>query len=332
MRHRGLPKSPMMRHHVALPIGVLLPIRTVSPCIVQFMGINDRPYYADEPPAGLAPSWNNRSLVVRIILINVGLYIANLVFSDSSDAVTKSLVLSSDHMTQPYMWWRLLTYGFAHDPNSIFHILFNMFSLYSLGRSVEERYGQLEFLYIYVLSIIVGGLAFWVTNFGSPSILLGASGAVCCVIMLFVFNYPKVPLSIWGVIEVPAWVIGVLLVIGNLLTGAESGNLGTSEKAPRVANEVHLAGIAFAAAYFYGKVNFTAWLPFGNWRRWQRRITGPRLKVHQPASQSRDDLEADRILQKIHEQGQDSLSKSEKKFMQKYSRSVRARRSIDSES
>jgi hypothetical protein len=36
--------------------------------------------------------------------------------------------------------------------------------------------------------------------------------------------------------------------------------------------------------------------------------------------------EADRILAKIHESGQDSLSSKEKKFLEKYSRAVRERK------
>jgi hypothetical protein len=53
------------------------------------------------------------------------------------------------------------------------------------------------------------------------------------------------------------------------------------------------------------------------------------LKVHRPDQEVLDEQEADRILQKIHEKGQDSLSAKERRFMEKYSRKKREQRSRD---
>ncbi len=84
---------------------------------------------------------------------------------------------------------------------------------------------------------------------------------------------------------------------------------------------MHLAGIGFAAAYLLSRLEHhelvqCEWLAAD-----AASVYGPRLKVTKPST-NRDEDEADRILQKIHEKGQDSLTRSEKKFMQKYSRSV----------
>jgi hypothetical protein len=54
---------------------------------------------------------------------------------------------------------------------------------------------------------------------------------------------------------------------------------------------------------------------------------GPRLKLHDPEKKLRqEEAEADRILQKIHEQGEASLTSAERKLMERYSRRIRDRR------
>jgi hypothetical protein len=87
--------------------------------------------------------------------------------------------------------------------------------------------------------------------------------------------------------------------------------------------------------YFFLKWNF-AWLesPRNAWSRTWRRITGPRLKVHRDRvveAERRDADEADRILAKIHESGKDSLTSKEKRFLERYSQTVRNKKKLDSD-
>jgi hypothetical protein len=52
------------------------------------------------------------------------------------------------------------------------------------------------------------------------------------------------------------------------------------------------------------------------------------LKVHSERDldrEEKDAAEADRLLEKIHNSGKDSLSSREKKFLERYSQSVRNR-------
>ena len=151
-------------------------------------------------------------------------------------------------------------------------------------------------------------------NTPQAEILLGASGAVICVEMLFVLNFPKETVYLF-VFPVPAWVLGVFLVLSNLVSQPSTG----------VAVDVHVVGILFAFAYFFLGWNFGFLNDVqGTIRRNRRKLFGPKLRVHQDGVS--DSLEADRILQKIHEQGKDSLTSKERKFMEKYSRSVRERK------
>jgi hypothetical protein len=106
-----------------------------------------------------------------------------------------------------------------------------------------------------------------------------------------------------------------------------------------VAFQVHLAGAAFAAAYYLLGWNFGGLLPGGgaNFRRWFQRK--PRLRVHSGAEDAGpftsgraagaddayDDLDrrADDVLRKLHETGEESLTAKERRLLEEYSRRMR---------
>lgn len=73
-------------------------------------------------------------------------------------------------------WWRLLTACFVHA--GILHILMNMYALYVVGRDVEQMYGHVRFLIIYLIAG-VGGSCLGIYH---ASAVVGASGALCGLI------------------------------------------------------------------------------------------------------------------------------------------------------
>jgi membrane associated rhomboid family serine protease len=71
-------------------------------------------------------------------------------------------------------WWRILTSAFLH--LGILHIAFNMYALWLFGPIIEQMYGHLEYLAIYLLCAVGGGV---LTLLAAPSVLaVGASGAI----------------------------------------------------------------------------------------------------------------------------------------------------------
>lgn len=72
--------------------------------------------------------------------------------------------------------WRMVTTMFVHSPSSIFHILFNAYSLYILGTLVERLIGPARFVVLFFLAGVGGSVAvLWL----SPvSAVVGASGAI----------------------------------------------------------------------------------------------------------------------------------------------------------
>jgi len=72
--------------------------------------------------------------------------------------------------------WRMLTAGFVHSPDSVWHILINAYSIYIFGRVIEPMLGPGRFLALYLISIIGGSaMVLWLSDPVIP--VVGASGA-----------------------------------------------------------------------------------------------------------------------------------------------------------
>ena len=113
-----------------------------------------------------------------------------------------------------------------------------------------------------------------------------------------------------------------MLVVGNLFGHAGYGCEG-------VAYEVHLAGIAFAGAYYYFRWNLS-WLGGLLSPDWFKRQ--PKLRIHDPGSSDKADKierEVDRILKKISEQGEASLTRKERRTLEAASRQYQKDRRND---
>ena len=76
---------------------------------------------------------------------------------------------------QDMQWFRLITYMFLH--GSLTHIVVNMYSLYIIGSQIENYFGKVKYIIIFVLSGICGGLLSALLA-GSEIVSVGASGAI----------------------------------------------------------------------------------------------------------------------------------------------------------
>jgi len=283
------------------------------------MGIYDRDYYREQQPGFSlrAPS----TIVGTIIAINVVVFLANGLLTPKDSQIANILSVRGSTLFQPWMWWQFVTYGFVHDPSSLTHILFNMLQLWFLGRSVEEYYGRWEFLRIYLVMLVLGSVAWAAGSMlsGVPNVqLLGASGAVSGVVMLFVLHNPHATLILFPIpIPIKAWVIGVLLVVGNIY--------GATLQESNVAFGVHLVGIGFAFLYVRNRWSLR-WLSFGNFGL-PGRGRRPKLRIHDPGRKEEAlSKEVDRILEKIHQEGEDSLTRKERRTLESASREYQKKR------
>jgi membrane associated rhomboid family serine protease len=96
----------------------------------------------------------------------------------SKDVLVQPIAWQSDDggifITQPDGWYRLVTSGFLHF--GVIHIAFNMYFLYVLGPMLEPALGRVNYLLLYMASLLGGSLG--VILFDSGGITAGASGAV----------------------------------------------------------------------------------------------------------------------------------------------------------
>ncbi|HTU18745.1 MAG TPA: rhomboid family intramembrane serine protease [Gemmataceae bacterium] len=93
-------------------------------------------------------------------------------------------------------WWRLLTAGFVHI--GFLHLLMNMAVLYSAGRFIEQMWGHVRYLVIY-LSAVLGGSCLAAAHTVGP--MAGASGGVCGLLaaeaVWFFFNRRYLPRTLF---------------------------------------------------------------------------------------------------------------------------------------
>lgn len=289
------------------------------------MGLSDREYYRDDQPAGF--QLGNQMMVTNIIIVTVAMFLLDKIIAHQDHWLMRGMAATPEVFGKPWMFWKTVTYGFAHSTRDIQHIFWNMFGLWLFGREVETLLGRKEFLRFYLAAIFFGGVVWCTREFfmvdrvegALPPMLWGASGAVTAVILLFVFNYPKRTILLFMVLPVPAWLLGIIVIGGDLL-GVMARN------SDNVAFDVHLVGAAFAALYFRFHWNIGSWIPGAGRMRFKRPKfrSRPELKIHNPEEFYREqDAEADRVLEKVNQQGMDSLDPAEKRVLEDYSRRMR---------
>lgn len=106
----------------------------------------------------------------EVVTLGPGIFTGNVsmqgLFNDG--ALLPAAVLQGEY-------WRIVTGAFLHA--SIWHIGINMFSLWILGRFIEAIVGSWRTLAIYIVAMIISGIAavYWS---GPETLTVGASGAI----------------------------------------------------------------------------------------------------------------------------------------------------------
>jgi rhomboid family protein len=299
------------------------------------MGIYDRDYERNRNYGGSSGFQIGSSLTwtTKLVLTMAAIYVVQLLtrptlqgqFADPG-WFTDLFSLHADVPARPWRAFELITYGFLHDPFDFKHILFNCFALWMFGRSVEYRYGAKEYLTFFCVSVVFAGLSWVAGEFVAnraltPVPMLGASGGIAAVLLLFCLNFPHQQIYIWGVLPMPAWVFA-LMFIGIDVFGA------VHQQGSGVAFTAHLGGALFAFLYYRYKLRLSDWLP-ASWKmpKFRRR---PPLRVLDPHDDQTDrddsaEAEVDEILRKIGEHGQDSLTRRERRILQQASEKYQKR-------
>jgi len=290
------------------------------------MGIYDRDYernggYGQQ--SGLRLD-GPRTLTTNLVLLTFGIYLLQIFTQSASGPgwVTHYGSLYADVFKRPWFCFQFLTYGFLHTPNDFKHIVFNMLGLWFFGRAIEQHYGRREYLSFYLVAIVFAGVT-WCTAqwlmFGTQVHvgMLGASGGLSAILILFALNFPKQMIYIWGILPVPAWAFALFFVGSDVM--------GALDRSGNVAYTAHLGGALFGFLYFRFGWKTSHWLP-SNFSL-PRSIRPSKIRIHEPEeSGSGTDQRVDEILKKIQEQGQESLTRGERRVLEKASQEYQRKR------
>jgi membrane associated rhomboid family serine protease len=264
--------------------------------------------------------------VKRLIIINAVVWILQLVLPGLTSFLQ---FVPAQILSRP---WAIITYMFAHDPTSFWHIGLNMLSLYFFGPPLEARWGSKEFLKFYFICGMGGALLSFLFM-SSP--IIGASAAIFGVMLGFAMNWPDAPIYIWGIFPIPAKILVGLFAAFSLYSGL-TGRGGN------IAHFAHLGG--FAAGYIYLKLDRRGGGLFTRVRKMMAKSSmtvssgggsgttgsvGTLRTMGSPGARRGNSGEVellnelDRVLDKISTQGMNSLSPEERRLLDEASRRYR---------
>jgi len=250
--------------------------------------------------------------VIRLIFANAAVFLVQMVAGPRvSQEITYWFgLIPAEVLTRP---WTPFTYMFLH--GGLMHLLFNMLGLFFFGPRLEERLGARHFLGLYFVS----GLAGAALSIMTPhALIIGASGAIFGVLLGFAYYWPRAQIYIWGILPIEARVLVAIFVVLSLWAAFSGGGGG-------VAHFAHLGG--FAGGFLYLKTLER----YGSAARF-RATAAPRVATKAKTADiaswrsiNRHDLhplnqaELNRILDKISATGVQSLTPSEKAFLERFS-------------
>ncbi len=278
-------------------------------------------------------AFRNGNAINRLIYINVGVFflchiialllkLFNLPYESVYSVVALPAYMQSI-ITQP---WSIISYMFLHE--NIWHIFFNMFTLYWFGKLFLMFFSEKQMVGLYLIGGFLGA-AFYVLSYNifpyfQPrlvgSILMGASASIMAIIVATAMHSPNFEMRMLLIGNVKLKFIALFFVLMSYFSimssnaGGEIAHLGGA-----------LAGYIFIVSLRGGK-DFTKWI---NWVLDSiYNLFKPRkLKVKTNKNQNRTKItdaefnmnkarnmqEIDRILDKIKTSGYESLSVEDKK-------------------
>jgi membrane associated rhomboid family serine protease len=251
------------------------------------------------------------TVVGKLLLINIVIFLAMLILPALAKLAYTWFAVSTESVFTVIQLWRPITYQFLHDTSGLGHIFGNMLGLYFFGSLLERQWGQKKFLIFYLTCGAVGGILYSLLaliGLMDRGILIGASGAVFGIVAAVAITYPRLRVYVWGVFPIPMGVLALMYVL-LIFLGLRSGRNAGGEVA-------HLAGMAVGAFYVLS----------ASWRENLKRRFKSSMYEKQRTAERRMQIEVDRILKKVHDQGIHSLNAAEKRTLKRASEREQSRR------
>jgi membrane associated rhomboid family serine protease len=200
-----------------------------------------------------SPSQQKMTPAVQWLLAaNVGVYFLQVTLFGATSVFN---VLGLDPVRFPSTWWTIATYMFVH--GGLWHLAFNMLSLYMFGPRIEQAWGARPFVYFYLWCGIGGGITHMLLD--GSAVLVGASAAIMGVLLAYALRWPDEEVYVFGVIPMKTRWLVIWLAAINLALGVSSTRGGNG-----IAWFAHIGGLAFGWVY----LRVSAFGGLDNFRRW----------------------------------------------------------------
>jgi membrane associated rhomboid family serine protease len=278
-----------------------------------------------------------------LLALNIGVYFLQLTLF-GQDALYSALAL--DPARFPANWWTLVTYMFVHA--WLAHLAFNMFTLWMFGPRLEHEWGTRTFVWFYLFCGVGGAITHLV--FAQHSSVIGASGAISGVLVAYALRWPDEEVYLFGVIPMRSrWLILAMLAM-NLIFALSPNS--------RIDWTAHVGGMAFGwiflKLYAVGGINrVRGWVsavpdesedmpravPRGRPPTRDRaagvdevvarsnaiilRESKPLQHVPRQETPKEYAARVNRVLDKISQQGIESLTRDERRLLEEMSRKLR---------
>ena len=177
----------------------------------------------------------NRGFTLNAVWFLIGVNIILFIATTLNPDIEGRLGLQAASFTEEP--WKIVTNLFIHA--DIFHILFNMITLFFFGTYLSTLIGEVKFLTIYFLGGLLGNAFFMLWVLYAPwadpwdknlATLMGASGAIFAVMGAMAVLRPQAKALMFFVVPLPLWaaiLIGFLMlsIIPNIAWQAHLGGL-----------------------------------------------------------------------------------------------------------
>lgn len=130
-------------------------------------------------------------LTYFLIIINVIIFTLMYVYGNGSEDLDTLIKFGANYipLVESGEYYRILTSAFLHI--GAMHLIFNMYALYVAGSQIEYIYGKAKYIFIYLISALMGSL-FTIALSGDNVVAAGASGAIFGLfgsLLYFGYNY-----------------------------------------------------------------------------------------------------------------------------------------------
>jgi len=168
--------------------------------------------------------------IVTIAIIAINVIVSFKGFSDLNFFNKNKFQISAIQQGEKY---RMLTSGFLHADQT--HLFFNMLTLYFFANSVIYQVGRVNFVIIYLGSLIAGSLIAMSFHKKEPFYsAVGASGAISGILYAAILLNPNMTLYLYFALPIP----GYLFAIGYLLYSV----YGMKKQLGNIGHSAHLGG------------------------------------------------------------------------------------------